>query len=95
VANQAVMSERGFTRHYEEATGQTPARAIERPRVEATQRLLSESRTPVKRIAQRCGFGSKEALRRRFRRCSRSRRKITDPDSRFEIRIFRNAQTAP
>jgi transcriptional regulator GlxA family with amidase domain len=68
LADQAGMSERTFGRHYAEATGQTPARAIERLRVEAARRLLSESRTPVKRIAQRCGFGSEETMRRSFLR---------------------------
>jgi transcriptional regulator GlxA family with amidase domain len=62
------MGERSFSRHYAEATGQTPARAIERPRMEAARRLLSESLTPVKRIAQRCGFGSEETMRRSFLR---------------------------
>jgi transcriptional regulator GlxA family with amidase domain len=68
LADQAGMSERTFSRHYAEATGQTPARAIEQLRVEAARRLLSESRLPVKRIAQRCGFGSEETLRRSFHR---------------------------
>jgi transcriptional regulator GlxA family with amidase domain len=68
LANQAGMSERSFSRHYAEATGQTPARAIERLRLEAARRLLSESRLPVKRIAQRCGFGSEETMRRSFSR---------------------------
>ncbi|HEY4075777.1 MAG TPA: GlxA family transcriptional regulator [Rhizomicrobium sp.] len=68
LAGQAGMSERSFSRHYAEATGQTPARAIERLRVEAARHLLSESRTPVKRIAQRCGFGSEETMRRSFLR---------------------------
>jgi transcriptional regulator GlxA family with amidase domain len=66
LAKHAGMSERSFSRHYAEATGQTPARAVERLRVEAARRLLSESRTPVKRIAQRCGFGSEETMRRSF-----------------------------
>jgi transcriptional regulator GlxA family with amidase domain len=68
LADQAGMSERSFSRHYAEATGQTPARAIERLRLEAAQRLLSETRVPVKRIAQRCGFGSEETMRRSFHR---------------------------
>jgi transcriptional regulator GlxA family with amidase domain len=68
LAGRAGMSERSFSRHYAEATGQTPARAIERLRVEAARRMLSESRTPVKRIAQRCGFGSEETMRRGFLR---------------------------
>jgi transcriptional regulator GlxA family with amidase domain len=68
LADQAGMSERSFSRHYAEATGQTPARAIERLRVEAARRLLSETRLPVKRISQRCGFGSEETMRRSFLR---------------------------
>jgi transcriptional regulator GlxA family with amidase domain len=68
LADQAGMSERSFSRRYAEATGQTPARAIERLRLEAARRLLSESRTPVKRVAQRCGFGSEETMRRGFLR---------------------------
>ena len=68
LADQAGMSERSFSRHYAEAAGVTPTRAIERLRVEAARRLLSESRLPVKRIAQRCGFGAEETLRRSFHR---------------------------
>jgi transcriptional regulator GlxA family with amidase domain len=58
LAKQAGMSERSFSRHYAKATGLTPAHAIERLRVEGARRLLSETRLPVKRISQRCGFGS-------------------------------------
>jgi transcriptional regulator GlxA family with amidase domain len=68
LADQAGMSERSFSRHYAEAAGVTPARAIERLRVEAARRLLSDSRLPVKRISQRCGFGSEETMRRSFLR---------------------------
>jgi transcriptional regulator GlxA family with amidase domain len=68
LADQAGMSERSFSRHYAEATGLTPARAVERLRVEAARRMLSESRLPVKRISQRCGFGSEETMRRSFLR---------------------------
>jgi transcriptional regulator GlxA family with amidase domain len=68
LADQAGMSERSFSRHYAEVTGQTPARAIERLRVEAARRLLSDTRLPVKRISQRCGFGSEETMRRSFLR---------------------------
>jgi transcriptional regulator GlxA family with amidase domain len=68
LADQARKSERSFIRHYTESTGVTPARAIERLRVEAARRLLSESSLPVKRICQRCGFGSEETMRRSFLR---------------------------
>jgi transcriptional regulator GlxA family with amidase domain len=68
LAHQAGMSERSFSRRYVEATGLTPVHAVERLRVEAARRLLSESRLPVKRISQRCGFGSEETMRRSFLR---------------------------
>ena len=68
LADQAGMSERSFSRRYAAATGLTPARAVERLRVEAARRLLAESRAPVKRISQRCGFGSEETMRRSFLR---------------------------
>jgi transcriptional regulator GlxA family with amidase domain len=68
LAAQAGMSERSFSRHYTEATGLTPGRAVERLRVEAARQLLSESRLPVKRISLRCGFGSEETMRRSFLR---------------------------
>jgi transcriptional regulator GlxA family with amidase domain len=68
LANQAGMSERSFSRRYAESTGLTPARAIERLRVEGARRLLLDTRLPVKRISQRCGFGSEETMRRSFLR---------------------------
>jgi len=66
LARKVGMSERSFSRHYLEATGITPARAVERLRVEAARHLLADTRLPVKRIAARCGFGSEETLRRSF-----------------------------
>jgi transcriptional regulator GlxA family with amidase domain len=60
----ARMSERTFLRHYNAATGQTPARAMERMRVEAARQMLATTRLPIKRIAARCGFGSEETMRR-------------------------------
>lgn len=68
LARQAGMSERSFLRHYRQATGTTPARAVERVRVEAARQALGESGLPVKRIAHDCGFGSEETMRRSFLR---------------------------
>jgi transcriptional regulator GlxA family with amidase domain len=61
------MSERSFVRHYRQATGMTPARAVEQIRVEAARHTL-ELGLPVKRVAARCGFGSEETMRRSFLR---------------------------
>ncbi len=68
LAQQVGMSERSFSRHYVQATGITPARAVERLRVDAARRLLCETLQPIKRIGQRCGFGSEETMRRSFLR---------------------------
>ena len=68
LASQAGMSERSFSRHYADSTGLTPARAVERLRVEGARRLLLDTHLPVKRISERCGFGSEETMRRSFLR---------------------------
>ncbi len=68
LAAEAGMSERSFSRRYQESTGLTPARAVERLRVEAARQLLGETQLPIKRIAARCGFGSEETMRRSFLR---------------------------
>lgn len=68
LAEHAGMSQRSFIRHYRAATGVSPARAVERIRLDAAQRMLAETGQPIKRIAQRCGFGSEETLRQSFRR---------------------------
>ncbi|MCE4226815.1 GlxA family transcriptional regulator [Methylobacterium sp. C25] len=68
LAAQAGMSERSFSRRYLEETGVTPARAVERLRVEAARQMLTDTRQPVKRIGQLCGFGSEETMRRSFLR---------------------------
>jgi transcriptional regulator GlxA family with amidase domain len=67
LADVSGMSERSFVRHYRRATGMTPARAIERLRVEAARQLLEQG-LPVKRSAARSGFGSEETMRRSFLR---------------------------
>ena len=71
LAERAGMSERTFLRRYREATGLTPAKAVERLRVEAAQRQLCETRGSIKRVAARCGFGSQESMRRSFARLAR------------------------
>ncbi len=68
LARQAGMSERSFSRHYAGATGLSPARAVEQLRVEAARTLLADTPAAVKRVAQRCGFGSEETMRRSFLR---------------------------
>ena len=68
LAARVRLSERSFVRHYTKLLRTTPARAVERMRVEAARGLLGTTGMPVKRVAQRCGFGSEETMRRSFLR---------------------------
>lgn len=62
-------STRTFVRHYKAATGVTPAKAVERMRVEAARGLLEEDGASMARVARRCGFDNLETMRRSFLRC--------------------------
>lgn len=68
MAAEAVMSPRHFARAFRTEVGMTPARYVERVRVEAARRRLEESGDAVGRIATDCGFGTAETLRRVFLR---------------------------
>ncbi|MGH6892650.1 MAG: GlxA family transcriptional regulator [Dongiaceae bacterium] len=69
LARQAGMSPRSFARLFAgRADKLTPAKLVEAIRVEATARALSETRDPVKQIADACGFGDEERMRRAFLR---------------------------
>lgn len=49
-----------------EHTGTTPARFVERVRVEAARNMLENTTTPIETVAARSGFGSDETMRRAF-----------------------------
>ncbi|HEY6936809.1 MAG TPA: GlxA family transcriptional regulator [Terriglobales bacterium] len=68
LAARAGMSPRHFARVFVQETGITPARFVERLRVEAARRRLEESRDKLEKIATDCGFGSLSSLRRSFLR---------------------------
>ncbi len=68
LAARAGMSERSFVRHYRQSVGVTPARAVDKLRIEAARQYLVGGTDPTKRVAERCGFGSEETMRRSFLR---------------------------
>ncbi|WP_077037672.1 GlxA family transcriptional regulator [Pelomonas sp. KK5] len=68
LAARACMSPRHFARCFREETGMTPAHAIERLRVEAARAALEGGLPSVQRIAEECGFGNTERMRRSFQR---------------------------
>lgn len=68
LAAKASMSPRNFARVFLKDTGTTPARFVERLRVEAARRRLEESKDKLEKVANDCGFGSLQGLRRSFLR---------------------------
>jgi len=71
LASTAGLSPRHLQRRFTAELGSPPAAYVERVRVEAAQRALTESDDPVEAIARRCGFGTAETLRRAFHRQAR------------------------
>lgn len=68
LAARMRMSPRNFSRVYKDKTGQTPARAVERFRLEAACRLLEDSARHVDQVALLCGFGDEGRMRKTFQR---------------------------
>jgi transcriptional regulator GlxA family with amidase domain len=68
LAARAGMSERNFARAYAKETGLTPAKAVERFRVEAARSLLQATGASVDQVAAQTGFGDSERMRRAFLR---------------------------
>ena len=68
LAEQAAMSPRNFARRFAEETGLTPARAVERLRVEVARERVEASPEPIDLIARHVGFGDPERMRRAFAR---------------------------
>jgi transcriptional regulator GlxA family with amidase domain len=68
LAAQAAMSPRHFARAFAAEVGITPAKAVERLRLEAARIRLEGTREPIDRIAETAGFGDAERMRRAFLR---------------------------
>jgi transcriptional regulator GlxA family with amidase domain len=68
MAARAHMSPRHFARAFRAETGVTPARYVERVRLEAARRRLEETAEPISTVAAACGFGTPETMRRAFLR---------------------------
>jgi transcriptional regulator GlxA family with amidase domain len=68
MAERAHMSPRHFARAFRAETGVTPARWVERVRLEAARRLLEDSAETIAAVAGACGFGTAETMRRSFLR---------------------------
>lgn len=68
LAERAAMSPRHFTRCFTAETGMTPAKAIERLRLEAARERVESSAEPIEGVAAVTGFRDPERMRRAFLR---------------------------
>lgn len=68
LADRAGLSTRQFARAFRDQVGVTPGRYVDLIRLEAAQRMLTDTVDGVVRIARRCGYGTPEAMRRAFLR---------------------------
>jgi transcriptional regulator GlxA family with amidase domain len=68
LAERVAMSPRTFARVFHRETGVTPAKFVERARLDAARRLLEDEALGLDEVASRAGFASGEQMRRTFRR---------------------------
>lgn len=72
LAEKASMSQRNFARVFLRETGITPAKYIEKLRLETARRRLEETQLTLEEISNECGVGNADALRRLFLRHMRT-----------------------
>lgn len=68
LAERVAMSPRNFARVFTKEMKTTPAKFVERLRVEAARRRLEESQNSMETIADECGFGNVNSMRNVFQR---------------------------
>jgi transcriptional regulator GlxA family with amidase domain len=68
LARRVSLSERHLRRVFLEQTHTTPARFVERVRVETARAMLDHGSATIEAVAARSGFGSAETMRRAFMR---------------------------
>jgi transcriptional regulator GlxA family with amidase domain len=82
LAERVEMSPRNFSRVFRREIGKTPARFIEKLRLEVARQKLEESNATLEEIARGCGFGGYNSMRRSFLRIL----KVTPSDYRLRFR---------
>lgn len=66
LAQHSNMSVRNFARVFLKETGVTPAKFVEKVRVEVARRYLEDSDLSIDQIAEKCGLGGLISMRRTF-----------------------------
>ena len=87
LAERVGMSPRNFARVFTREMKTTPAKFVERLRIEGARRRLEESQNSMETIATECGFGNVNSMRNVFQRA------LKIPPGQYR-RHFRHAKTA-
>jgi transcriptional regulator GlxA family with amidase domain len=66
LATRVGMSPRNFARRFQAELGVSPAKYVRRARVESARARLEKGTESVESVAERCGFGTEETMRRSF-----------------------------
>ena len=82
------MSTRHFSRLFTSEIGESPARFVERVRVQRARDLLETTAEGLETIAADCGFGNAETLRRAFHR------QLSVPPDSYRSRFHRTSANA-
>ena len=88
MARRAHMSTRHFSRLFTSEIGESPARFVERVRVQRARDLLETTAEGLETIAADCGFGNAETLRRAFHR------QLSVPPDSYRSRFHRTSANA-
>lgn len=68
LAEQVHWSPRHFSRAFQHQTGHSPAKAVEKLRIEAAKSMIEAGHSSIAQIALKTGFGDEERMRRAFLR---------------------------
>lgn len=68
LARVAELSRFHFARQFKSSTGTTPHEFVLRQRLDRARALIERTSTPLKDVAQRCGFADQSHMNRLFRR---------------------------
>jgi transcriptional regulator GlxA family with amidase domain len=68
LAEVASLSVRQFSRAFQKETGQSPAKAVERLRLESARLMIEQTRHPIGVVARETGFKDRRRMREAFLR---------------------------
>jgi transcriptional regulator GlxA family with amidase domain len=89
LANAAHLSPRQFSRAFRAETGESPAKAVEKLRVEAARLMIEQGRHSLDVIARETGFGDRYRMHRAFLRV------VGRPPQTIRRSARQNALTSP